>query len=52
MDGLDIVHIHFTQDSPAAPLKMKLLRYGEVPFDGPLKSKSTNGQVYLSTSWI
>jgi hypothetical protein len=38
MDGLDIVHIHYTQESPDAPLKMKLLHYGEIPFDGPLKS--------------
>lgn len=41
MDGLDIVHIHWTQEHPEAPLKMKLLRYGEVPFDGPLKSMSS-----------
>jgi hypothetical protein len=38
MDGLKIVHIHFTQASPDAPLKMNLLRAGEVSFDGKLKS--------------
>jgi 1,6-anhydro-N-acetylmuramate kinase len=38
MDGLDIAHIHYTQESPDAPLKMKLLREGEVAFDGALKS--------------
>lgn len=39
MDGLDIVHIHWTQDHPAAQLQMRLLRHGEVPFDGLLKSE-------------
>jgi hypothetical protein len=38
MDGLDIAHIHYTQESPDAPLKMRLLRAGEVAFDGELKS--------------
>ncbi len=41
MDGLDITHIHFTQEHPEAPLYMKLLHDGEIPFDGPLKSKAT-----------
>jgi 1,6-anhydro-N-acetylmuramate kinase len=40
MDGLDIAHIHFTQERPDAPLKMKLIRAGEVSFDGKLKSPS------------
>lgn len=39
MDGLDIAHIHYTQESPDAPLKMRLLREGEVPFGGALKGK-------------
>jgi 1,6-anhydro-N-acetylmuramate kinase len=39
MDGLDIAYIHYTQERPDAPLKMKLLRAGEVAFDGSLKSK-------------
>ena len=39
MDGLDIAHVHYTQANPAAPLKMRLLRAGEVEFDGALKSK-------------
>jgi hypothetical protein len=39
MDGLDIVHIHYTQESPDAPLKWRLLREGEVSFDGALKSR-------------
>jgi 1,6-anhydro-N-acetylmuramate kinase len=38
MDGLDIAHVHYTQDHPSAPLKMKLLHAGEVGFDGALKS--------------
>jgi len=37
MDGLDIVHIHWTQEHPEAPLKMDILHYGEVPFEGGLK---------------
>ena len=41
MDGLDIAHVHYTQASPDAPLKMHLLREGEIPFDGELKSKSS-----------
>jgi hypothetical protein len=40
MDGLDVVHIHWTQESPDAVLKLNLLHHGEVPFDGPLKSQS------------
>ncbi|KAI9879516.1 MAG: hypothetical protein M1830_008308 [Pleopsidium flavum] len=39
MDGLDITHIHFTQEHPEAPLHMKLLHEGEIPFDGPLKKR-------------
>ncbi|KFY94711.1 hypothetical protein V500_03105 [Pseudogymnoascus sp. VKM F-4518 (FW-2643)] len=42
MDGLDIAHIHYTQESPDAPLKMKLLRAGEVSFDGQLKDRVMN----------
>ena len=37
MDGLDIVHIHWTQEHPEAPLRMEMLHEGEVPFDGALK---------------
>jgi 1,6-anhydro-N-acetylmuramate kinase len=37
MDGLDIVHMHYTQEHPEAPLKAKLLREGEISFDGKLK---------------
>lgn len=38
MDGIDIVHIHFSQEHPEAQLKMERLYHGEVPFDGALKS--------------
>jgi hypothetical protein len=41
MDGLDIAHMHFTQEHPEAILKMELLHAGEVAFDGALKSTST-----------
>ncbi len=37
MNSLDIAHMHFTRKSPEAPLKMQLLHYGEVAFDGDLK---------------
>jgi hypothetical protein len=37
MDGLDLVHINWTQADPEASLKMDVLHYGEVPFEGPLK---------------
>lgn len=39
MDGLDIVVIHFTQQSPESPLRMQLLYAGEIPFDGALKDR-------------
>ena len=39
MDGLDIVHMRFTQQSPESPLKMHLLHAGEIPFDGHLKDR-------------
>jgi 1,6-anhydro-N-acetylmuramate kinase len=31
MDGVDMVHVHFTQEPPNTPLNMKLLRYKEYP---------------------
>jgi hypothetical protein len=46
MDGLDIAHVHYTQESPYAPLKMRLLRAGEVAFDGALKS-NLPGEMFL-----
>lgn len=39
MDGLDIAHMHFTQESPDSPLRMQLLHSGEVQFDGDLKKR-------------
>ncbi|KAK4947516.1 hypothetical protein LTR10_013461 [Elasticomyces elasticus] len=39
MDGLDVTHMHFTQDSPDSPLRMQLLHAGEVAFDGDLKKR-------------
>lgn len=39
MDGLDIVHMHFTQESPESPLRMQLLHAGEIQFDGDLKTR-------------
>lgn len=40
MDGIDIVHVHFTQATPADPLHMKLLHHGEIPFPAKLKQKT------------
>lgn len=39
MDGVDLVHVHFTQDSPLAPLQMQLLHYGEYPMPKKLKKR-------------
>ena len=39
MDGLDIAHMHFTQESPESSLRMRLLHAGEVGFDGDLKAR-------------
>ena len=39
MDGLDIVHMHFTQECPTSPLRMQLLHAGEIGFDGKLKKR-------------
>jgi len=29
VDGVDCVHVHYTQEHPDAPLKMELLNYDE-----------------------
>jgi len=29
IDGVDCVHVHYTQEHPDAPLKMELLNYAE-----------------------
>lgn len=42
MDGLDICHVHWTQEHPEAPLNMEILHEGEVPFDGKLKRRATS----------
>lgn len=39
MDGIDVVHVHFTQDSPTAPLNMQLLHYGEYELPRKVKAK-------------
>ncbi|ODQ51531.1 UPF0075-domain-containing protein [Saitoella complicata NRRL Y-17804] len=39
MDGVDMVRVHFTQEHPSAPLKMKLLNYGEEPMPQKLKKR-------------
>lgn len=39
MDGFDIAHMHFTQESQENPLRMRLLHAGEVGFDGDLKKR-------------
>jgi hypothetical protein len=37
LDGVDMVHVHFTQESPNALLNMRLLCYKEYPM--PQKAK-------------
>jgi 1,6-anhydro-N-acetylmuramate kinase len=39
MDGVDLVHVHFTQDGPTSPLNVQLLHYGEYPMPKKLKAK-------------
>jgi 1,6-anhydro-N-acetylmuramate kinase len=39
MDGVDLIHIHFTQDGPIAPLKIQLLHYREYPMPEKLKAR-------------
>lgn len=39
MDGIDLVHVHFTQDSPFANLNMQLLHYGEFPMPPKVKKR-------------
>jgi hypothetical protein len=39
VDGIDCVHVHYTQEHPDAPLKMELLSYDEGTL--PLSSWST-----------
>jgi 1,6-anhydro-N-acetylmuramate kinase len=39
MDGVDLVLVHFTQDSPTAPLNMQLLQYDEYPMPQSLKQR-------------
>ena len=39
MDGIDIAHMLFTQQTPDSPLQMKLLHAGEISFDGDLKHR-------------
>lgn len=41
MDGTDIFHVHFTQDTPECPLNMRLLHYDEVELLQTLKRAST-----------
>lgn len=39
MDGVDLVLVHFTQDSPLGPLNMQLLHYSEYSMPQPLKRR-------------
>jgi 1,6-anhydro-N-acetylmuramate kinase len=39
MDGVDLVHVLFTQESPNAPLNMKLLHYDEYPMPQKIKRR-------------
>jgi hypothetical protein len=48
MDGLDICHVHWTQEHPEAPLNMEILHEGEIPFDGKLKRRRTSLLKFLS----
>ncbi|KAF2085275.1 UPF0075-domain-containing protein [Saccharata proteae CBS 121410] len=39
MDGMDTVHVEFTQETPSVPLHCKFLRYGEVEMPKSLEKK-------------
>jgi 1,6-anhydro-N-acetylmuramate kinase len=39
MDGVDLVHVLFAQESPNAPLNMKLLHYDEYPMPQKIKRR-------------
>ncbi len=39
MDGVDLVHVHFTQNSPSSQLNMQLLHYGEYPMPPKIKRR-------------
>ena len=39
MGGVDEVHVHFTQESPNAPLNIRLLRYEEYPMTHNVKQR-------------
>lgn len=39
MDGIDIALMHFTQETPESPLRMRLVQAGEIAFDGDLKKR-------------
>jgi hypothetical protein len=39
MDGVDMVQVHFTQESPNAPLNMRLLHYKEYPMPQKVKRR-------------
>jgi 1,6-anhydro-N-acetylmuramate kinase len=39
MDGVDVVHVHFTQDSPTSPLNMQLVHYGEYSMPREVKAR-------------
>ncbi|ERT00364.1 hypothetical protein HMPREF1624_03735 [Sporothrix schenckii ATCC 58251] len=39
MDGVDLVHVHFLQAGPEAPLQMQLLHYGEYDMPPAVKQR-------------
>lgn len=39
MDGVDLVYVHFTQESPESPLNCKLLAYTEYPMPKKIKAR-------------
>ena len=42
MNGIELVHVHYTQDKPSDPLRMELLGYGTVAHSATVKERVLN----------
>lgn len=49
MDGVDIIHVHFTQAHPEAPLNVQVLHHGEVKMPQPLKRECATALLQAAT---
>jgi 1,6-anhydro-N-acetylmuramate kinase len=42
MNGIEVVHVHYTQDKPSDPLKMELLNYGTISHSPAVRDRVMN----------